>query len=348
MAQTDGPDRQRKPTLRDVAARASVSRSTASAALRGDDRVAETTRADVETAAEALGYVYNRSAAGLRTARTLTVGLVVDDLTDPFLAGLVAAVDQALGRHGRTAFLCNAARSAARQGRFIRTMREYNAEGLMIQAAPDTDAELVARTAAGGMPTIQLWSTVPGLSLDAVLSDDPAGVDLAVTHLAGLGHRAIAYVGGGALDGRVQLRLAAFQRALGEAGLPPAPAHRQMVGPLTREDGLLAFGELADIDPAVTAVLCHSDEVAFGVMLGIINAGGWPGRDLTVVGWNNVPEAALWYPSLTTIAHDVQAIAATAARLLIDRISGPEPRRRVVHQAPSLVVRRSCGPVRPA
>ena len=344
MSRVGQSGRNRRPTLRDVAASAGVSRATVSLALQDSSRVAEPTRRRVADAADRLGYVYNRSAAGLRTARTQTVGLVVDELADPFLAGLVAEIDQALGRYGRTAFLCNAGGSITRQDRVVRSMREYNAEGLMmVRPVAGTRSETLASLRQAGMPAIQVWSTIAGAALDAVLPDDRAGVDQAIAHLLRHGHREIAYLGGSPLDARCQVRLDALVRALEGAGRPPPPPHRRMVGPPTRAYGMLALYELLDADPAVSAVLCHSDEVAFGAMLALINGGRRPGRDMAIIGWNDVAEAALWVPGLTTIAHDTRLIAETAARRLIDRVSGDDAPPRTIRLKPSLVVRRSCG-----
>ena len=229
-----------------------------------------------------------------------------------------------------------------RQSQFIQTMREFNAEGLMIRPVDGTQPALLSALAATGMPAVQICARVPGAALDAVVSDDQAGVDLAIAHLRRLGHRDIAYVGGANLDPRGQLRLAAFARALAACGSPPPP-HRSVVGPQARQEGMLALYELVERDPAVTAILCDSDEVAFGAMLGLINSGRQPGTDMAVVGWNNVAEAALWYPALTTIAHDLRSIGETATRLLIDRISGEDVPPRTVYLRPTLVVRQSCG-----
>ncbi|MFI5020324.1 MAG: LacI family DNA-binding transcriptional regulator [Alphaproteobacteria bacterium] len=339
------PARARALTLRDLAKHARVSPATVSLVLRKSPLVAEATRKRVAEAVRALGYVYNRGAASLRTRRTHTVGVAINELVNPYFAELTAAIEAALTRIGRTVFLSNSAEDPARQAQFIETMREYNADGLIICPAQGTDPASLRRLRALGVACVLISRNLPGSGLDYAGNAHRRGMFLATEHLVSLGHRRIAMIGGTELSSTGIERLQGYREALAAYGLAPDPA-LHVPGAPTRSHGAEAVKALLARRAPPTASVCFNDVVAFGVMLGLRQRGREPGRDFAVVGCDDLAEAALWTPALTTIRIQSGAMGEAAAQLLLDRMADlSAPRREVVLQ-PELVVRESSGGAR--
>jgi LacI family transcriptional regulator len=332
-------------TLADVARAAGVSRSTASLVLRDSSQVADATRARVRAAVEQLGYVYHRGAAHLRSSRSGTIGLLVCEIVNPFYAELTVAVDRVLDQAGYVVFLANTAESVERQLRFIRRMREQGVDGLILCPAAGTPAALLAQLRAWRMPCVQALRHLLAHDGDYVGADYELGVAQATEHLIRLGHRRIAFVGGGLAHSALLERRAGYQAALRR--------HRLQAGPFlrceqTRRAGVEAVGALLDGADPPTAVLCYNDMVAFGVMVGLQRRGLQAGRDLAVIGVDDVPEAALAHPALTTVATLPLPTGEEAARLLLRRIADPDGVPERIMLPTRLVVRESCGAMVPA
>lgn len=336
------PLRRRRVTLRDIAARAGVSVATASLVLRNSPLVAAATRARVQETARALGYVYDRAAAALRTGRTHTAGVAINDLANPYFARLTAAIEQALGRLGWTVFLCDTRENPEVLVRFGERLREYGAEGLILCPPEGATPATIAAATGGVLPCVQVSREVRGARTDVAGSDHRRGTALAVGHLIALGHRRIALVGAGRRTSTAAARKAGYFAALRRAGIAPDPA-LIADGPDTRAHGAAAVRELLQRPDPPTAVMAFNDTVAFGVMLGLRQLGLDPGIDLAVVGCDDVDEAALWTPPLTTIAIDAQGMGQAAAELFLARLADPAAPPQRVMLMPKLVVRRSCG-----
>ncbi|PWC37405.1 LacI family DNA-binding transcriptional regulator [Azospirillum sp. TSO35-2] len=339
---TDGRTDQRpgRITLTEVADHAGVSRSTVSLVLRGSPLVAADTRERVQAAIAALGYIYNRGAATLRAARTQTAGLLVCEINNPFYAELTAGVDDVLDTEGFVAFIANTAESPERQDRFLQRMREHNVDGVILCPAAGTSPDLLDRLRRWDLPFVQALRFVSARDSDYAGVDYQAGVETVTDHLVGLGHRRIAFVGGNLDHSAYAARRAGFAAAMRRHGLSDDLVLRC---PLTRRAGAEVVGPLLDRPEPPTAALCYNDVLALGLLLGLEARGLRAGRDLAVTGFDDVPEAALSRPALTTVATSARQIGQEAARLLLRRIADPQgPPERII--LPSrLVVRASCG-----
>ncbi|WP_042689094.1 LacI family DNA-binding transcriptional regulator [Azospirillum sp. B506] len=332
-------------TLTEVAGQAGVSRSTVSLVLRGSPLVAAETRERVQAAMAALGYIYNRGAATLRAARTQTVGLLVCELNNPFYAELTAGVDDVLDTEGFVAFIANTAEQPERQDRFLQRMREHNVDGVILCPAAGTQGELLDRLDRWRLPCVQALrfvsdGDVSDQGRDYAGVDYQAGMETVTDHLVSLGHRRIAFVGGILDHSAYAARHAGFTVAMRRHGLADDLVLRC---PLTRRSGAEIADDLLNRPQPPTAALCYNDVVALGLMLGLEARGLRAGRDLAVTGFDDVPEAALSRPALTTVATSARQIGQDAARLLLRRIADPQgPPERII--LPSrLVVRQSCG-----
>jgi LacI family transcriptional regulator len=330
-----------RPTVKDIARHAGVSAATVSLVLRNSPLVAAATRAGVQSSIDSLGYVYHRAAANLRARLTHTVGLVICEITNPFYAELLAGIDDALDHAGWVAFVANTAESPARQSRFIARMREHRVDGILLTPAEGTAADVVGELKGHGVPVVQMLRRVGQRSADYVSADFRLGMTLAAEHLIKLGHERIAFVGGARRVSPARDRTTAFRAVLPRFGLAVGPIVNCLP---TREGGAGAVGQLfQDKSNAPTAVVCHNDLCALGVMLGLADFGLAPGRDVAVIGFDNIPEGAMHRPALTTVAIGARAIGEEAARLLLRRIEWPDGSPESIILPPKLVVRSSCG-----
>lgn len=327
--------------LKDVAAHAGVSRATVSLVLRKSPLVKAETRAKVEEAMAGLGYVYNRSAANLRSGASRTVGLVLCEITTPNFAQLTAGIDEVLGTEGYMAFIGNAAEDAARQREVLVRMQEHGVDGLVVVASENTRADALEEGACARMPCVLAQRRVEGFPADYVGPDYAAGMELVTEHLIALGHRNIAFIGGVRRIAPLAERMAGFHRALRRHKLKSGAVVPCAV--IDRSSGYTAARELLAKGDIPSAIVCYNDVVAFGVMLALDERGLVPGRDVAVVGCDDVDEAGLHRPALTTFTTDPRVVGREAARLLLRRIAHPERPREEIIIPPRLVIRQSCG-----
>ncbi len=329
-------------TLLDVARHVGVSRATVSLVLRDSPLVADATRARVLAGFAALGYVYNRRAASLRSRRTHTVGVVVNDITNPYFATMIRSLEATLNRRGFIAFLSNSDESVERQTWFLDVARQHDIEGIVVCPAEGTTAAGFRRVLAWGIPCVFASRRVAGLDVDYVGPDNRRGMALATAHLIAQGHRRIALVGGNLRSSTGSDRQAGYLAALRAAGIARDDS---LIVParLTREEGRRAITGLLQAKRPPTAAVCGNDIIAFGVLLGLRAAGREPGRDFAVMGFDDIPEASLWVPPLSTVEIRQDAIGEAAAGLLLARLADPaKPVERIVIE-PSLAIRSTCG-----
>ncbi len=330
-------------TLHDIALRLEVSTATVSLALRDAPVVADGTRRRVQALARELGYSYNRSAASLRTARSNMLGVGLHDITNPSVSAMLSAFEDAAVAAGQSIMLGIYAEDRARQERVLGTLREYRPDGMLVCPAAGTAPADYDPLVAAGIPVVQVIREVEGTGLDLVASDAAAMIRLAAGHLAGLGHRRVAMIGGLEATSTGRERRRAFRDALAGLGLSLDPA-LMIEGEGTRETGLIGARRLLGGGAPPTAMVCFNDLVAFGALLGLRHEGREAGREVSVVGCDDVPEAALWAPGLTTIRTRPDELGRRAAALLVRRVADPAgPPERIV-LAPELVVRGSTRP----
>ena len=329
-------------TFRDLAEALGVSKATVSLALRGSTTVAAATRARVRDKAREMGYVYNRVAAGLSVGRTGAVGVAVHDIANPYFVRVLDAIEGALSHVGRMSFLCNTRESASRQDLFIENLAQHGADGLILCPAVGTGAESLAFLKRLGLPAVTIVREVPGGGLDFVGNDDSLALNLAASHLIGHGHRRIAMLGGDAPVFPARRRRAGFRAAVKKNGLSPDEC--PMIDCETSAEGgedaamrALARGN------APTAFACFTDQIALGAVSALRKSGLVPGRDVAVVGCDDIDEAGRAYAELTTARVEKESIGRAAAEVLIDRMENPDAPRKKVVMRPRLIVRKSCG-----
>jgi LacI family transcriptional regulator len=332
----------RPTTIIDIARAAGVSKSTVSLVLKGSPLVKPETRQRVERVIERYGYVYNRAAANLRKATSSFVGMVISDLTNPFFAELAVGIEDALYQLGFTTILANTNEDPARQAHVLRTMRESGVAGLILSPARGTTAWDIATQWPPSTPLVVTMRRLVDSPLPYVGPDNRAGMRLATEHLIGLGHERIAFLGGQTGSVALEDRVAGYRDALLAAGGHFDP-HLIFEAPPNRSGGRLAVEAALALPQPPTAVVCYNDIVAIGVTRALATRGIQPGRDMSVVGFDDIAEAEYNAPPLTTVAAGSRGLGGHAAQSLLGLINGADPAAMTFIGATTLVVRDSSG-----
>ena len=333
------------PTLRDVAEAAGVHAATASRALNPATRglVNADTAKRVIRVAESLGYRPNPIARSLKTAKSGTIGLVIPDLTNPLFPPIVRGIEDVLEPAGYSGLIVNTDNDPHRERAQIDLLRSRQVEGLIVATAM-LDHPLLEQLHREGVPMVMVNRRPEGVDVPSITPDDATGVQLAVEHLASLGHELIAHLAGPVATSTGVARARAFRGTVRDLGLADDPSLAVPCDYWTEEAGAAALRSLLDAGETFTAVFAGNDLIALGCYDVLAERGiSCPG-ELSIVGFNDMPFLDKLAPPLTTIAIPHQQIGAEAARLLLDAIADPERAARSVLLPLSLVVRGSTAP----
>jgi LacI family transcriptional regulator, galactose operon repressor len=337
-----GGRRRTSVTLRDVAQAAGVHPSTVSRVLLPDTRslVHDETAARVEAAIRDLGYRPNPLARSLKTDRTMTVGVIIPDLTNPLFPPIVCGVEERLIRSGYSALIANTLLHAERERQAFDVLAARRVDGFIMATARREDP-VIEDALADGVPLVLVVRTIDGGRATAVITDDRLGMRLAVEHLVSLGHRRIAHLAGPQDTSTGLIRHAAFLDAVRATGLD-ADLELVVYGDaFTEAEGERAARELLSRGVPFTAVVAANDLMALGLYTILTGHGLRCPTDVSVVGVNDVPLADRLSPPLTTLAISPAEIGARAAGLLLERIADPSLEPVEVKLEPTLVVRGS-------
>jgi DNA-binding LacI/PurR family transcriptional regulator len=342
--QVAGPPR--RPTIRDVAERAGVSKSLVSLVMRGEPLVREDKRRRVEQAAAELGYRTNWAARSLSAVRSGTVGVLAADLRNPWSMDVVEAVGQVLEEARRTTLLTSAVLPSSAAGQpqldvgVIGALRDLRVDGLLVVGSVPDRARLAE--VVGDLPVVVVGARAEGLAnADVVRSDDAAGMELVVDHLVERGHRRIAHLGGA--GGAVATeRAAGYRAAMTRHGLTDEIVVQAC--DFSEDGGYAAAAALLDGGGRrrpVTGLAAVNDLAAVGAMSAAADAGVDLPGGLAVTGYDDTFLAELKQISLTSVNPDSAGMGELAARCLLERIAAAD-RPGVEHLvAPRLVVRAS-------
>jgi len=326
-----------RPTITDVARVAGVAASTVSRAFSNPGRVNHLTRDHVLAVAEELGYAPNPTARALESGRTNTMALLVPDITNPYFAGVIKGAERAASTAGLTLVLGDTQENAGQEQQLVRRLGPA-VDGFVLSASRMPDEILT--DAARHNPVVLVNRAAPGLA--CVVADFESGSRQIVDHLASLGHRGFVFLGGPAESWSGARRWAGLGRAAEAVGLdatrfgPYAPV---FAGGAAAADAVVAAG--------ATAVVCHNDMLAIGVLQRLAARGVAVPGQVSVVGFDDVFGAAFCSPPLTTLAeHTVEAGQHSIEMLAQPGLVTPgvleRPPSRVLPT--QLVVRSSSGP----
>ncbi|USK75427.1 LacI family DNA-binding transcriptional regulator [Peribacillus frigoritolerans] len=327
-------------TLQQVAKHAGVSTSTASLIVRNNPRISEATRKKVLKSMHELGYVYDRIAANLRSQSSDTVGIIITDISNTFFSEFLIGVHDALDEVGYTVLLGTTFDSFAKQDHLLSTMMEHRVGGLILCPVSESSQDTIERLNEIDTPMVLAVRELPGVNSDYVGIDYPEGARIAVDHLLGKGHKRIALLGGIKESSTWIERMEGYREALSRAGLEVDESLVIDSAP-TREGGLEAVLKVLENPNPPTAIFCFSDLIAFGVMQGLMMKGINPGKDMDIVGFDNVPVAEIYHPPLTTISSFPRRIGKEAANLLYQQMEKIEREQQRIILNPELIIRES-------
>jgi LacI family transcriptional regulator, galactose operon repressor len=335
-------------TLRDVAIRAGVHPATASRALNPETRilVSEDTARRVLDAAEALGYSPNPVARSLRTRRSHTVGVLIPDLNNPLFPPMVRGLEDRLAAAGYVALIGNTDSDDRRERMVFDQMRARHVDGLVLATAR-LHHPLLAEAARAEIPVVLINRLAQDYSFPSVSVDNERGVRMAVSHLAGLGHRRIAHIAGPQEMSTGLSRYRGFVTAMESSGLPVDSDLVVFAKAFTVEEGvrcarlLLDHGAGPDGSAGCTAIAAGNDMLAVGCYAALDEAGLSCPEDISVVGFNDMPFIDRLRPPLTTIRFPHYQVGTEAAQLLLERIAEHAGPVKILYLAPELIVRGS-------
>ncbi|WP_218511122.1 LacI family DNA-binding transcriptional regulator [Variovorax sp. dw_308] len=336
MSKANSP---RAVTILDVAAAAEVSKSTVSLVLKNSPLIPAETAERVREAARKIGYVYNSRAGELRGRTSRTIGVIVNDLSNPFFAEILVGVERRLVEAGYIVLMAHTAEDVERQNTVLRTMREQGAAGIVLCPAYGTPRTLTKEVESWGMPLVVMVRTLGPGKYDFAGADNERGIYTATRHLLDAGHTRIGFLGG--RTGVVlEQRLKGFRAALAERKIE---FDEELLVPCqpTRQGGSETMGALLDKKPRPTAAVCYNDVVAFGALSALGERGLRAGQDFAVMGFDNVQDAAHSNPPLSTIDIRPGELGEHAAAILLDRIQAPARARQTYLADPQLVLRQS-------
>ena len=333
---------ERRPTIIDVARTAGVSKSTVSLVLRNSPQVKEETRAAVREAMAGIGYVYNRSAANMRSANAGLIGLVINDLRNPFFTEFATSLQMALSARGYAAVVANTDEDPALQAQVVSAMIEHGVSAFIISPAYGDEQATFGPIARAGIPAMQVLRMVMSdtESFPFAAPDYLTGSRVATEHLLTTGAKRIAFVGG--VEGRAVTneRMSGYLEALASAGVEPLV----MSGRASRAFGREAAVRLAADFPEADAALCFNDLVALGMLSGCAEIGRAVGSAFKIVGFDDIEDCAQVYPTLSTVRCDIAGFGESMAETLLvwleEGILPPERTRTPVE----LIVRDSSRP----
>lgn len=329
-------------TIKNIARLAGVSVSTVSRAMNNTFDVGAETRERILRLAAEHGYRANSVARGLVTQKLYTIGLIVPDISNPFFSEIAVGVERRARALGYNVIFCNSGNDPDMERESIAMLRGKMVDGLIASLSRENVAELASIEAAG-FPLVQLDRSLPSAKTAAVLVDNRASGYFATKHLLDLGHRRIAHFTGNLATQSANDRLRGFMQAVQEYDLN-SDEYLICEGTFSVESGSQLFNQLLERGQRPSAIFAASDLQALGVISAAFDAGIIVPDELSVIGHDDIPLAALVRPRLTTMAQPKDKLGEISVNLLveklIDRPESEQPPENHVLQT-ELVIRQS-------
>ena len=332
----------RRVTLQDVASVAGVSVATVSRVIAGHRAITEATATRVREAMAALGYEPNVLARALRTNETRSLGLIVQDIANPFYAEVTKGAERAAADAGYNLILCDSDYNREREQSLLLDLARRYVDGVLLMPVGDP-LQSVETLQSRELPFVLMDVEVDRYArVNAILTAPEAGVYEATRYLIGLGHRRIAFLVGPSEALSNPHIVDAYQRAMDEEGLGQDELLAQCDFSM---DGAAAATHTLLAGPRPTAIFALSDLMALGIYRAAAERGLHIPEQLSVLGFDDTPMARFLHPALTSVAQEKYEIGAQAVTLVLDQIKQGRPSRRILTVRPRLVVRASCAPL---
>jgi len=337
----------RTPTLADVAAEAQVHIGTASRALNDAtrDMVKVETARRVRDAAFRLGYSPNVIASSFRSQKTSSIGVMLPDLTNPFLPPILRGIEDVLTKHGYVSLIGNTDNDAAMELKLVETLRARRVDGFIIATTKRTHP-IIENIADSGTPIVLINRTTDRNDISAVINDNAAGIRDAVNHLVQLGHSRIVHIAGPTFLSTGRDRAKAFKEAMHDHKLPVSEVDIVSCQHYGIAEGCAATKQIFATRSDVTAIVAANDRIALGALQGLRDLQLSCPDDVSVVGFNDMPFVDLITPPLTTVRVNQYAVGTQAAEVLLDRIANSNAITKTVVLPVKLIIRGTTSPCR--
>jgi DNA-binding LacI/PurR family transcriptional regulator len=336
--------------MQDIADAAGVSQSTVSRILTGSHvaiPINPATRERVLEAARTMRYRPNPLARGLRGARTMLLGVIVREITDPFFAGAIDAISSEASRRGYNVVLGHAHGNTTEAIALRAVLETRHCDAIVLVGDTSDQPRLLKDLREANVTVVGSWQGSASLAgITTIGVDNRAGIVELIDHLLGLGHKRFAFIGGRFAAGRpigdIWERRIAFLDRLREAGIQVPDAYiKESTNYLA--GGASAFTALMDLDPRPTAIVASTDVLALGALHAACRLGLEVPRDVSIAGFDDLPQSAYANPPLTTVRQPIAEMAAVVVRAAIDE-ADHQTEPIVETLSPRLVVRDSTGP----
>jgi LacI family transcriptional regulator len=326
--------------MAEVAGLAGVSTSTVSHVLNGTRRVLPETEAAVRAAIESTGYIHDTIARSMVTGGTMTVGVAMSAVSNPYFADFLHAIEQALTLAGYSLLLAETHDTSHREQQAVASLLSRRVDAVIL--APSDDPSRALASAARAKVPVVLIDRVINAPLDQVGSYNAAPTAQLVDHLATHGHRRIAMIAGRRGLATTEERIVGFKRGLRTCGLRFDP-ELLVAGDGSDVGADRAVRKLLGLEHRPSALIVGNNLMTVGAMAGLRAADVEVPRDLALVAFDDFAWADLFRPRLTTIAQPAQQMGERAVAMLLARLADPERPPHKVRLKPTFVHRDSCG-----
>ncbi len=306
-------------TIRDVAKHAGVAPITVSRVINNADYVSQKTRDRVEAAVEELGYVPNMLGQSLRFKQTMTLALVLTDITNPFWTTVARGVEDVAQANGYSIILCNTDESEAKQEQYLQMLLRRRIDGILL-APSSSDPNPIQLIQKQGIPIVLLDRKIPDVQVDIVRADSENGSYQLINHLLSLGHKHIAMLSGPQTVSTAVDRANGYQRALTDANFP-ADASRLYWGEFNQDSGYHMAKTALSTTPPPTALFAANNFIAIGALHALKELDLHVPDDIALVTVDDTPPTFLQDPFLTVITQPSRDMGQQAAQLILDRLT---------------------------
>jgi LacI family transcriptional regulator len=330
----------RTPTIIDVARESGVSYSTVSRALTGYEFVKPSTRDKVLRAAEKLGYVPNQQARSLAGGRSNLIGVLVPNLTNGYITEIIRGIDEELQKSGYNLILYTTHRHEGKESSYVATISNGGADGLLLVVPMISNSYLDAMRQQN-FAYVLIDQADESEKSAMINATNRQGAYDATAYLIGLGHRRIGFVTGLPGLNSASERLEGYKAALKNHGIR---LNQELIaaGNFLHHGGYLAAQKLLSLAAPPTAVFAGNDLSAFGVMEAVRERGLLIPDDISIIGFDDIPQASITYPKLSTVRQPLEQMGSVAVQMLLEHLENPARGMGQVTLATQLVIRDSC------
>jgi len=307
-------------TIRDVAKLAEVAPITVSRVINNSDYVSQATRTRVETAINELGYIPNTLGLSLRSKQTMTLAVVITDITNPFWTTVTRGIEDIAQANGYSTVLCNTDESDDKQEQYLQMLLQRRVDGILL-VPTSSSPEPIKLVKKQNIPIVLMDRHVSGVDVDIVRSDSEEGAYLITEHLLSLGHQRIVMLSGPQNISTSIDRVAGYRHALHDAGLPEI-AEEVIWGEYTQESGYKMAEEMLTKLPDTTALVTANNFIAIGAMKFLNEKDIRVPEDIALVTLDDIPSTFTISPFFTVAMQTALEIGKQATQLLLNRVKG--------------------------